>query len=129
MTPKEVLAFAKEKGAKVVVAARREQELAALVSEIEAQGGSATLSKSDVSDSKDVDSMVAHAIETFGRLDYAVNNAGIEGQWAGITGPDARTAPAAPGSGWGRRRSARSGQRPRRRSTERDGGSSLSKEE
>ena len=27
--------------------------------------------------------MVAHAIETFGRLDYAVNNAGIEGQLAG----------------------------------------------
>jgi NAD(P)-dependent dehydrogenase (short-subunit alcohol dehydrogenase family) len=29
--------------------------------------------------------MVAHAIETFGRLDYAVNNAGIEGQLSGIT--------------------------------------------
>ena len=29
--------------------------------------------------------MVAHALETFGRLDYAVNNAGIEGQFAGIT--------------------------------------------
>ena len=29
--------------------------------------------------------MVAHAIETFGRLDYAVNNAGIEGRFAGIT--------------------------------------------
>ena len=29
--------------------------------------------------------MAAHAIEAFGRLDYAVNNAGIEGQWAGIT--------------------------------------------
>ena len=34
---------------------------------------------------KDVERMVAHAIETFGRLDYAVNNAGIEGQWTGIT--------------------------------------------
>ena len=29
--------------------------------------------------------MVAHAMETFGRLDYAVNNAGIEGKFAGIT--------------------------------------------
>lgn len=29
--------------------------------------------------------MVAHAIEKFGRLDNAVNNAGIEGQFAGIT--------------------------------------------
>jgi NAD(P)-dependent dehydrogenase (short-subunit alcohol dehydrogenase family) len=28
--------------------------------------------------------MVAHAVETYGRLDYAVNNAGIEGQLAGV---------------------------------------------
>jgi NAD(P)-dependent dehydrogenase (short-subunit alcohol dehydrogenase family) len=29
--------------------------------------------------------LVDHAITTFGRLDYAVNNAGIEGRLAGIT--------------------------------------------
>jgi NAD(P)-dependent dehydrogenase (short-subunit alcohol dehydrogenase family) len=29
--------------------------------------------------------MVAHAIQTFGRLDYAINNAGLEGMFAGIT--------------------------------------------
>jgi len=39
----------------------------------------------DVAIAKDVERMVAHAIETFGRLDYAVNNAGIEGQLSGIT--------------------------------------------
>jgi NAD(P)-dependent dehydrogenase (short-subunit alcohol dehydrogenase family) len=33
---------------------------------------------------KDVQRMVAHALEQFGRLDYAVNNAGVEGQFAGI---------------------------------------------
>jgi NAD(P)-dependent dehydrogenase (short-subunit alcohol dehydrogenase family) len=38
----------------------------------------------DVAIAKDVERMVAHAIETFGRLDYAVNNAGIEGQLSGI---------------------------------------------
>jgi NAD(P)-dependent dehydrogenase (short-subunit alcohol dehydrogenase family) len=38
-----------------------------------------------MSQTKDVQRMVAHAIETFGRLDYAVNNAGIEGRFAGIT--------------------------------------------
>jgi NAD(P)-dependent dehydrogenase (short-subunit alcohol dehydrogenase family) len=38
-----------------------------------------------VSAAQDVEQMVDHAIEAFGRLDYAVNNAGIEGQWAGIT--------------------------------------------
>ncbi|MGQ0760711.1 MAG: SDR family NAD(P)-dependent oxidoreductase [Acidobacteriota bacterium] len=72
------------KGAKVVLAARREDELASIVSEIEAQGGKATAVKTDVSQAKDVERMVAHAIDTFGRLDFAVNNAGIEGRLANI---------------------------------------------
>ena len=72
------------KGARVVLAARRQEELVSLATEIEARGGEATAVKTDVSASKDVERMVAHAIETFGRLDYAVNNAGIEGRFAGI---------------------------------------------
>jgi len=73
------------KGAKVALAARREDELAGLVSEIKARGGAATFVKTDVSVAKDVERMVKHTLETFGRLDYAVNNAGIEGQFSGIT--------------------------------------------
>jgi len=73
------------KGARVVLAARRQDELASLVTEIEARGGIATAIKTDVSSAQDVERMVTHAIEVFGRLDYAVNNAGIEGHWAGIT--------------------------------------------
>lgn len=73
------------KGAHVVLAARRENELAELVTEIRARGGKASAIKTDVSKSKDVEQMVAHAIDVFGRLDYAVNNAGIEGQLNGIT--------------------------------------------
>ncbi len=73
------------RGAKVVLAARREDELAALTRDIEARGGRATFVVTDVAISKDVERMVAHAIETFGRLDYAVNNAGIEGKLASIT--------------------------------------------
>jgi NAD(P)-dependent dehydrogenase (short-subunit alcohol dehydrogenase family) len=73
------------RGAKVVLAARREHELATLTTEIEAQGGKASFVVTDVAMAKDVERMVAHAIETFGRLDYAVNNAGIEGKLAGIT--------------------------------------------
>jgi NAD(P)-dependent dehydrogenase (short-subunit alcohol dehydrogenase family) len=72
------------RGAKVVLAARREAELNDLVAEIAAQGGTATAIKTDVSSAKDVESMVAHAIETYGRLDIAVNNAGTEGKIAGI---------------------------------------------
>jgi NAD(P)-dependent dehydrogenase (short-subunit alcohol dehydrogenase family) len=72
------------RGATVVAAARREEELASLVTEIEARGGTATAVRTDVSDTKDVERVVAHAMETYGRLDYAVNNAGIEGRFAGI---------------------------------------------
>lgn len=73
------------KGANVVVAARRQDELDSLVAEIKARGGKATAIKTDVSKSKDVERMVDHAIKVFGRLDYAVNNAGIEGDLRGIT--------------------------------------------
>jgi NAD(P)-dependent dehydrogenase (short-subunit alcohol dehydrogenase family) len=59
--------------------------LATLAGKIEARGGRATYVVADVSVAKDVERMVAHAIETFGRLDYAVNNAGYEGQVASIT--------------------------------------------
>jgi NAD(P)-dependent dehydrogenase (short-subunit alcohol dehydrogenase family) len=72
-------------GAKVVLAARRQEELDLLVAEIEAQGGTASAIKTDVSQAADVERMVEHAIKTFGRLNYAVNNAGIEGRFAGIT--------------------------------------------
>jgi NAD(P)-dependent dehydrogenase (short-subunit alcohol dehydrogenase family) len=73
------------RGANVVLAARREDELATLKSEIKSRGGKATFIVTDVAIAKDVERMVAHAIETFGRLDYAVNNAGIEGTIAPIT--------------------------------------------
>jgi NAD(P)-dependent dehydrogenase (short-subunit alcohol dehydrogenase family) len=72
------------RGAKVVLAARREDELAALTSEIAERGGAASLVVTDVAIARDVERMVAHTIEKFGRLDYAVNNAGIEGKLAGI---------------------------------------------
>jgi NAD(P)-dependent dehydrogenase (short-subunit alcohol dehydrogenase family) len=73
------------KGARLVVAARRQDELDSLVAGIEARGGQATAMQTDVSVAADVERMVAHAVATFGRLDYAVNNAGIEGRWAAIT--------------------------------------------
>jgi NAD(P)-dependent dehydrogenase (short-subunit alcohol dehydrogenase family) len=72
------------KGASVVLAARREDELAALSKEINDQGGRASFVITDVSVAQDVERMVAHTIETFGRLDYAVNNAGIEGQFTSV---------------------------------------------
>jgi NAD(P)-dependent dehydrogenase (short-subunit alcohol dehydrogenase family) len=78
------IAFA-AKGAKVVVAARRQEALESLVKEINEQGGSASAVQTDVSASEAVQRMVDHTISTYGRLDYAVNNAAIEGQFKPVT--------------------------------------------
>jgi NAD(P)-dependent dehydrogenase (short-subunit alcohol dehydrogenase family) len=72
------------RGAKVVLAARREKELASLTKEIQVRGGNATFIITDVSKAEDIQRMIAHATQTYGRLDYAVNNAGIEGRIAPI---------------------------------------------
>ncbi len=77
-------AFA-QKGAKVVLAARREDELASLAAEIKESGGEASFLKTDVSKSSDVQQIVNHAIDTYGRLDYGINNAGVEGEFMPIT--------------------------------------------
>jgi NAD(P)-dependent dehydrogenase (short-subunit alcohol dehydrogenase family) len=69
------------RGCKVALAARRENELAQLVKAIEARGGSAKFIKTDVSVAEDVRRMVDQTMSAFGRLDYAVNNAGIEGNF------------------------------------------------
>ena len=77
------LALAKA-GAKVVVAGRRESEGQAGVKAIEKAGGKALFVKTDVSREADVKALVDKAIATFGRLDFAFNNAGTEGN-AGLT--------------------------------------------
>jgi NAD(P)-dependent dehydrogenase (short-subunit alcohol dehydrogenase family) len=70
------LKFASE-GAKVVIAARRADQSAAVVKQIEALGTEAHFVQTDVSKAADVKAMVAATLARFGRLDYAVNNAGI----------------------------------------------------
>jgi len=64
-------------GAKVVVAARNEEKLAALVSEIAAAGGEAFAVKMDVADAEQVKAGFKRVIEKFGRLDILVNNAAV----------------------------------------------------
>ena len=66
-----------ERGATVVVAARRTEVLDELVAQIEQAGGKASAVVTDVAQASDVEAMVAHAVDTHGRLDLAVNNAGI----------------------------------------------------
>jgi len=65
-------------GAQVVVSGRRETEGHAVVAEIEELGGKALFVKTDVSKESDVKAMVERTLATFGRLDCAFNNAGIE---------------------------------------------------
>ncbi len=64
-------------GAKVAVAARNEEKLAALVNEITAAGGDACAVKMDVADAVQVKAGFKQVLEKFGRLDILVNNAAI----------------------------------------------------
>jgi len=66
-----------EAGARVAVAARNEEKLAALVSEIAAAGGEAFAVKMDVADAEQVKAGFKQILEKFGRLDILVNNAAI----------------------------------------------------
>ena len=67
-------------GAKLVVGARREAELASLVAEIEADDGNAVALSGDVRSEAYAKALVALAVEKFGRLDIAFNNAGTLGE-------------------------------------------------
>jgi len=66
-----------EAGAKVVVAARNEEKLSALVGEIVLAGGQALAVKMDVADTEQVRAGFKQVIEKFARLDILVNNAAI----------------------------------------------------
>ncbi|MEZ5277342.1 MAG: SDR family oxidoreductase [Opitutaceae bacterium] len=72
------LAFASE-GCAVAIAARREAEGEETVELVRALGGEAFFCRTDVSLAGDVERMVAVCVERLGRLDFAFNNAGIEG--------------------------------------------------
>jgi NADP-dependent 3-hydroxy acid dehydrogenase YdfG len=64
-------------GAKVVLGARRTEQLEQIVEDIKCIGGEATCVKIDVKNKADLVSLVTTAIEQYGKLDVFVNNAGI----------------------------------------------------
>ncbi|MEO0948229.1 MAG: glucose 1-dehydrogenase [Cyanobacteria bacterium J06641_5] len=74
------IAFAKA-GASVAIAGRRQMVGEAVVKEIQAGGGDAIFVKTDVSEEDQVKTLVAKTVNSYGRLDIAFNNAGIEGEF------------------------------------------------
>ena len=66
-------------GASVVITARRTGRLEELAQEISDAGGAASAIRADMGSESDIEAAIQHAAATYGRLDYAFNNAGVEG--------------------------------------------------
>ncbi|MEM8718232.1 MAG: SDR family oxidoreductase [Cyanobacteria bacterium P01_G01_bin.39] len=64
-------------GAKLMLAARREERLKDLVTEIQQAGGTAKYQVTDVSDRSQVSALANATKEAYGRIDVLVNNAGL----------------------------------------------------
>jgi NADP-dependent 3-hydroxy acid dehydrogenase YdfG len=69
--------YLSEKGAKVVLAARRKEQLDSLVAEITGKDGRAIGLATDVTLRDDVINLVEHARARYGQIDVFINNAGI----------------------------------------------------
>lgn len=72
------------RGARVVVADVNEEGGKETVAAIEADGGEAVFVRADITSGADVEAAVAAAVRAYGRLDCAVNNAGIEEQGSAL---------------------------------------------
>ncbi|CCV16522.1 SDR family oxidoreductase [Mesorhizobium sp. STM 4661] len=64
-------------GASIVVAARRVDRIQTLVADITKSGGNAVAVATDVTQLDDMQRLVDTAVQTFGRIDVLINNAGI----------------------------------------------------
>lgn len=73
-----------EAGANVVIAARGAERGRAAEKKIKKSGGNAFFVQTDVSKAAQVQNLVGRTVETFGRLDYAVNNAAVGGRIARV---------------------------------------------
>lgn len=78
------LAFALQ-GSHLAVSGRREAEGQRLAAELRALGSQAEFYRADVRDEADVRSLIEQTLQRFGRLDIAINNAGVEGEMGPIT--------------------------------------------
>ncbi|WP_127592989.1 SDR family oxidoreductase [Paenibacillus lautus] len=65
------------KGAKLVLAARREDRLKQLQDAIQASGGQAIFKVTDVTSRQQMEELAAYALKEYGKIDVLINNAGI----------------------------------------------------
>ena len=77
------IAFAR-RGARVVVADWKEDPEHFTLTQVRASGGDGMFIKADVSKASEVKSLIDKIFQQYGRLDFAFNNAGIEGQMASV---------------------------------------------
>jgi len=75
------IAFA-QRGANVVIADWKEDEERTTINRIKSEGSEAIFVQCDIAKGSDVQHLMDTIINIFGRLDYAFNNAGIEGMMA-----------------------------------------------
>jgi NAD(P)-dependent dehydrogenase (short-subunit alcohol dehydrogenase family) len=75
--------LAKE-GAKIGALGRTDDELKAVVSDIQATGGEAMILKADISQPEQMQQAVEQLVNQWGRLDIVFANAGINGVWASL---------------------------------------------
>ena len=66
-------------GARVAIASRRESESLETIRLLESLGGEGLFVQTDICKATEVERLVAQTVERFGRLDFAFNNAGTEG--------------------------------------------------
>ena len=66
-----------EAGANVCLAARREDRLEEVASNVESVGGTAHVVPTDVTDEEAVQELIDETVEEFGSLDILINNAGV----------------------------------------------------
>ena len=81
------LAYARE-GARLVLAARSEPELAETAAEASRAGAEAIAIRTDVTSQVGTERLARRAVERFGRIDVLVNNAGISGPIGPLQGND-----------------------------------------
>lgn len=74
---KEIAKLFASEGATVVISARRQQALDEVAKEIEAEGGKVLGVPTDISKIDDVKNLIKTTLDTYGKLDILINNAGV----------------------------------------------------